>query len=176
MQSCEPLLFRNSTKLSETFQKGGGQNLANAVSLHFGDLCLGQNPSRRLLSHSRVEIQQGSVQVIFHLVQVKGQKVYACALSFERRVDPKSVRFLDYPEMLAKASCRVKFWPKFPSWRAVSGRSLSRSLRRSFSRSFRACSAGTFRARKTSAKTSVQNSHDPAQQNWRNSEPKMCHK
>ena len=48
-----------------------------------------------------------------------------------------------------------------------SGRSFSRSLRRGFSRKFRACFAGIFRE-KTSAKTSALDSHDSAQQNWRN--------
>ena len=54
-----------------------------------------------------------------------------------------------------------------------SGRSFARSLPRSFSRSFRPCFAGTIRAIKTSAKTSALNSHDPAQQNWRNFREKL---
>ena len=52
-------------------------------------------------------------------------------------------------------------------------RSFSRSLPRSFSRSFRPCFAGTFRAEKNFSKTSALNSHDPAQQNWRNFREKL---
>ena len=45
-----------------------------------------------------------------------------------------------------------------------SGQSFSRSLARSVSRSFRACLAGTFGAKRTSARISGQKSHASAQQ------------
>ena len=72
--------------------------------------------------------------------------------------------------VLAKRFCRVKFWAKFPFRRgAVRGEVLHEVCDEVFGLILLGYSEQT----KTSAKTSALNSHDSAQQNWRNFREKL---
>ena len=70
--------------------------------------------------------------------------------------------------------CRANFWAKFPFWRgAVRGEVLGEVCREVFHEVFGLVLLKHSEQKKTSAKTSAQNSHDSAQQNWRNFREKL---
>ena len=71
--------------------------------------------------------------------------------------------------MLAKDFCRAKSWAKFPFWRgAVRGEVFREVCREVFHEVF-----GLVLLGHSEQKTSALNSHDPAQQNWRNFREKL---
>ena len=75
---------------------------------------------------------------------------------------------------LAKGFCRAKFWAKFPFWRgAVRGEVFREVGREVFHEVFGVVLLGHSEQKKTPAKTSAPNSHDLAQQNWRNFRGKL---
>ena len=75
---------------------------------------------------------------------------------------------------LAKAPCRAKFWAKFPFWRGVvRGEVFGEVYREVFHEVFGLVLLGHSEQKKLQQKTSAQNSHDSAQQNWRNFREKL---
>ena len=71
---------------------------------------------------------------------------------------------------LVKRLRRGKFWAKFPFWRgAVRGEVFGEVFFAKFSGLF----CWDSQSKKTSARTSAQNSHDSAQQSWRNFRAKL---
>ena len=76
--------------------------------------------------------------------------------------------------LLARGFCRTKFWAKFPFWRgAVRGEVFCEVCREVFHEIFGLVLLGHSEQQKNFSKTSALNSHDPAQQNWRNFREKL---
>ena len=84
--------------------------------------------------------------------------------SWEKSAQKKSSR----NKNLAKGFCRAKFWVKFPFWRGQFGAKFFAKFAAKFFTKFSALFCWDIQSKKTSAKTSALNSHDRAQQNWRN--------